>query len=66
VLYCLEYTKKQISLDAFGLSHQNYTLWTLHRQDNPERLNNILSAFCEIAKDLPLILPLHSRFRVEQ
>jgi UDP-GlcNAc3NAcA epimerase len=71
VLYYRERVKEQISLDAFGLSHQNYALCTLHRQentDNPERLNNILSALREIAKDLPLVLPLHPRtkHKIEQ
>ena len=64
VLYYRERAKAQTSLDAFGLSHQSYALCTLHRQENtdkPERLKNILSALHEIAKDLPLILPLHPR-----
>jgi UDP-GlcNAc3NAcA epimerase len=64
VLYYRERAKDHISLDAFGLSHQNYALCTLHRQENtdaPKRLNNILAALREIAKELPLVLPLHPR-----
>ena len=64
VLYYRERAIEQISLDAFGLSHQHYALCTLHRQENtddPERLNGILSALREIAKDLTLVLPLHPR-----
>ena len=64
VLHYRELAKEQISLDAFGLSHQNYALCTLHRQentDNPKRLYSILSALREIARDLHLVLPLHPR-----
>ena len=62
---------EQISLDAFGLGHQNYALCTLHRQENtddPKRLQSILSALRDIAKDLPLVLPLHPRtkHKIEQ
>lgn len=71
VLYFRERAKEQINLDTFGLSHQNYVLCTLHRQENTddrERLHNILSALSEIAKDLPLVLPLHPRtkHKIEQ
>ena len=42
----------------------NYYLATLHRAentDNPNTLKSILSALNEIAKDVPVILPLHPR-----
>ena len=42
----------------------NYYLATLHRAentDNPNTLKSILSALNEIAKDIPIILPLHPR-----
>jgi UDP-GlcNAc3NAcA epimerase len=68
VHYYRERAKAQISLDAFGISHQNYALCTLHRQentDNSKRLNNILKALREIAKDLPLVLPLHPRTKAK-
>jgi UDP-GlcNAc3NAcA epimerase len=64
VLYYRERAKAQISLEQFGLSHKSYALCTLHRQENtddPQRLESILSALREIAKDLPLVLPLHPR-----
>ncbi|MDC1497064.1 UDP-N-acetylglucosamine 2-epimerase (non-hydrolyzing) [Pelagibacteraceae bacterium] len=64
MMYYRERAKDKISLNDYGLSHQNYALCTLHRQentDNPMRLNNILSALREIAKDMPLVLPLHPR-----
>jgi UDP-GlcNAc3NAcA epimerase len=68
LLYYRERAEEQISLDAFGLSHQNYALCTLHRQentDNPKRLSEILSALREIAKNLPLVLPLHPRTKAK-
>jgi UDP-GlcNAc3NAcA epimerase len=64
VLYYRELAKQQVSLEVFGLQHQGYALCTLHRQENtdvPERLNNILSALRKIAKDVPVVLPLHPR-----
>jgi UDP-GlcNAc3NAcA epimerase len=71
VLYYRKHAEAQVSLDAFGLTHQNYALCTLHRQENtddPQRLSNVLSALREIAKDLPLVLPLHPRtkHKIEQ
>jgi len=71
VLYYRERAKEHISLDVFGLTHQNYALCTLHRQENtddPKRLHNILSALRDIAKKLPMVLPLHPRtkHKIEQ
>lgn len=66
VLYYRERAKEQISLDALGLTHKNYALCTLHRQENtddPKRLRNILRALRAITKELPLVLPLHPRTR---
>ena len=68
VLYYRDRVKKQVSLDSFGLNHQDYALCTLHRQENtddPKRLHNILSALREIAKDLPVVLPLHPRTKAK-
>jgi UDP-GlcNAc3NAcA epimerase len=68
VLYYRERAKEKISLDAFGLGHQNYALCTLHRQENtddPKRLHNILSALRDIATDLPVVLPLHPRTKAK-
>lgn len=71
VLHYRERANQQISLDDFGLNNQGYALCTLHRQENTDdviRLNSILGALREIAKDLPVVLPLHPRTRqkVEQ
>ncbi len=45
---------------------RNYYLATLHRAENtddPRRLKSILGALTEIAKDFPVVLPLHPRTR---
>jgi len=72
VLYCSELAeKKSTILIDLGfitpnskLRTPNYFLVTLHRAentDNPKRLKSILKALNEIAKDAPVILPLHPR-----
>ena len=51
-------------LSSLGLTSKNFALATCHRAENtddPQRLASILGAFAEIAKDLPLVLPLHPR-----
>ena len=51
-------------LNALGLTNKGFALATCHRAENtddPHRLASILEAFAEIAKDLPLVLPLHPR-----
>ena len=51
-------------LSSLGLTSKNFALATCHRAENtddPQRLASILDAFAEIAKDLPLVLPLHPR-----
>lgn len=51
---------------ALGVGGQPYALATLHRPsnvDDPERLRLVLSAFRTIARDLPVVLPLHPRTR---
>lgn len=58
----------EFSLEGYGLSHQTYALCTLHRQENTdcsERLANILAALREVAKDIPVLIPLHPRTRVK-
>ena len=57
--------KRQTSIISdLGLSHGNYAVATLHRQENtdsPERLTAILSALAELAHRMPVILPIHPR-----
>jgi len=51
-------------LERLNLTPKNFGLATCHRAENtndPQRLESILGAFAEIAKDLPLVLPLHPR-----
>jgi len=48
----------------FGLKPQQYATITLHRPsnvDDPDTLRNILEAFSQIARETPLIFPLHPR-----
>jgi len=48
----------------FGLEEKGYILATLHRDfntDDPKRLSSILSAFDEISRSVPIVLPLHPR-----
>ncbi len=49
---------------ALGLEPKNFVLATVHRQENtddPARLSAILTAFAELAADMPVVLPLHPR-----
>lgn len=50
----------------YGLKNKEYIIATLHRDfntDNPERLSSILSAFDDISRSIPIVLPLHPRTR---
>ena len=60
--------REHVSLESYGLQHQAYALCTLHRQENtdsPARLNSILSGLRQIAKNLPVVLPMHPRTRAK-
>ena len=51
-------------LQTLELTATPYILATIHRAENtdvPERLTALLDGFSEIAKDLPIVLPLHPR-----
>lgn len=64
VMFYRKYANEQVSLERFGLQHKAYVLCTVHRQentDNSANLNKIVCALRAIAKDLPVILPLHPR-----
>ncbi len=53
-------------LQHLGLSRKPYILCTLHRDsntDNPQRLNSIVDAIMELAKEIPVVLPMHPRTR---
>jgi len=53
-------------LERLRLANSEYVLATIHRAENTDdrkRLHIILGALGEIARDLPVILPLHPRTR---
>jgi UDP-GlcNAc3NAcA epimerase len=53
-------------LSSLGLASKKFALATCHRAENtddPQRLASILGTFAEIAKDMPLVFPLHPRIK---
>lgn len=53
-------------LGDLGLEGRRYVLATIHRAENTddtERLRTILRALSEVARELPVVLPLHPRTR---
>ena len=58
--------RKSHILADLKLAQKEYILATLHRAentDNPSRLQNILGALIQIAREFPVVLPLHPRTR---
>ena len=58
--------KKSRILEEYALEHGAYVLATVHRQentDNPARLLAIIDALHEVARQRPVVLPLHPRTR---
>lgn len=54
------------ALNRLGVLPQRFVLSTCHRAENtddPVRLRDILAALSKIAKELPVVLPLHPRTR---
>ena len=52
--------------EQFGLSPSAYAVLTVHRPENvdaPERLESILEAAGELARDVPVVFPVHPRTR---
>ena len=52
--------------DEMGLRHRDYGVVTLHRPanvDSPDSLREIMSALAKVAKDIPIIFPVHPRTR---
>lgn len=64
-LYYRQQSQQQSSLlQQLKLSPKKYALATVHRAENtddPQRLNEIFCGLSQIAKHLPLIIPLHPR-----
>jgi UDP-GlcNAc3NAcA epimerase len=57
--------KSTILLDL-GLKHKEYLLTTVHRAENtddPVRLQNIITSFCELGRSQTIIFPVHPRTR---
>ena len=55
------------TLAGLGLEPQGYVLVTLHRPalvDDPERLGAVLAVLGDVARELPVVFPLHPRTRV--
>jgi UDP-GlcNAc3NAcA epimerase len=53
-------------LERLGLSPGAYVLATIHRAENTddlERLRAIFQAFCTLAEEVPIVLPIHPRTR---
>lgn len=53
-------------LEQLGLSQKNYVLATIHRPENTdhlERLSTLMGALAEVAREIPVLLPLHPRTR---
>lgn len=53
-------------LQHLGFKRNDYILATIHRAentDNPERLAAIVDAFSVVAKDIPVVWPMHPRTR---
>jgi UDP-GlcNAc3NAcA epimerase len=58
--------KQSHALKRLGLAPRGYILSTVHRAENtddPSRLRSIFTAFCELAQEIPIVLPLHPRTR---
>ena len=65
-LHYREQAKAKIELSKWNVTDGNYALCTIHRAENTDnlsRLQSIFDALREIAKELPVILPIHPRTR---
>jgi UDP-GlcNAc3NAcA epimerase len=54
-------------LDQLGLTPKSYALATVHRAENtddPQRLAAVLEYLREVAREMPVVFPLHPRTRV--
>ena len=58
--------KRSHVLERLGLTSKGYVLATVHRAENtddPEKLASILQGLAQVARTLPVVLPLHPRTR---
>ncbi len=61
-----ERARRSPALERLGLRSGGFALVTLHRPsnvDDQQTLQGILSALCEIGRDLPVLFPAHPRTR---
>jgi UDP-GlcNAc3NAcA epimerase len=66
LFYAARSQERSSILDDTGLSSGRYILATIHRAENtddPHRLKAIFEGLQEVAKEIPVILPLHPRTR---
>ena len=56
--------KQSRVLERLGLRSKEYVLATIHRQENtddPSRLRAIVTGLVQVARDVPVVLPIHPR-----
>lgn len=61
-----ELSRNQRTLEELKLGKQAFCLATIHRAENtdePRRLSSIIAGLCTVARELPVVLPLHPRTR---
>jgi UDP-GlcNAc3NAcA epimerase len=66
LFYAARSQERSSILDDTGLSSGCYILATIHRAENtddPHNLQSIVDALSHVARDLPVVLPLHPRTR---
>jgi UDP-GlcNAc3NAcA epimerase len=53
-------------IERLGVTRGRYILTTVHRAENtddPERLRNVFEGLAEVARELPVVIPMHPRTR---
>jgi UDP-N-acetylglucosamine 2-epimerase (non-hydrolysing) len=66
LLRLLEPAKETLIVERLGLEERSYVLVTLHRPalvDDPDLLDQTMAVLAELARELPVVLPLHPRTR---
>ncbi len=56
--------RRGLNLEPYGVDNKGYVLATIHRQENTDdvaKLKNILLALNEVARDIPVVFPIHPR-----
>lgn len=66
LFYAAKSEQKSRTMQVLGVETRNFVLATIHRAENTDdsaRLGSIMVALNNIARDIPVILPLHPRTR---